>query len=188
MKKILLVFIAVIIIAVIAFMLSRSQTVGVTNNASNQPSNFYPNNMTLSSPAFQDGQILPKKYTCDGSNVNPPLQFSDIPAGTKSLALIVDDPDAPSGDFVHWLIWDMDPGLTAIAEGNAPTGTQGKTSTNSTGYVPPCPPSGTHRYTFKLYALDTLLGIPSAFGKEQLLAAMEGHILAQSKSVGLYGR
>src|SRR3989344_873103 len=117
--------------------------------------------MNLSSPAFEHHQPIPAKYTCDGENINPLLQFSDIPDSTKSLVLIMDDPDAPAGLWVHWTIWNIDPGTAEIAENSVPPGSiEGVTSFGKPGYGGPCPPSGTHRYFFKFFALDTKLDIP----------------------------
>src|SRR5260370_33348157 len=114
--------------------------------------------MNISSPAFANNQPIPDKYTCTGDNINPPLEFSHIPAQAKSLVLMVDDPDAPSGLWVHWTIFNMPPSITHIAENTKPeTGTEGITSFGKPGYGAPCPPLGTHRYFFKLYALDTTL-------------------------------
>lgn len=144
--------------------------------------------MQLSSRAFENNSPIPSKYTCDGENISPPLAWNLLPAGTKSLALVVDDPDAPNGDWVHWTLWDIvDTGL--IEEGTAPPhAIQGLTSFNTLGYGGPCPPSGTHHYHFKLYALDTVLGLYPAKTKKDLEAAMQGHILDQAELVGLYVR
>jgi hypothetical protein len=144
-------------------------------------------NMQLTSPAFEDKEKIPEKYTCDGENVNPPLVFSDIPEKTQSLALIVDDPDAAAGTWVHWLMWNIDPGIRGIKEDDIPdTAIEGTTSFGSVGYGGPCPPSGTHRYFFKLYALDTTLDLPESALKEDLEVAMEGHILDEAELIGIY--
>ena len=144
--------------------------------------------MKISSPVFEKNQI-PAKYTCDGDNFNPPLQFSEIPANAKSLALICDDPDAPSGSFVHWVLWNINPRETQITERSIPQGSnQGKNSAGSSGYLGPCPPSGTHRYFFKLYALDTELELKLGTNKNQLEQAMQDHILEQAGLIGLYSR
>jgi Raf kinase inhibitor-like YbhB/YbcL family protein len=112
----------------------------------------------ISSPAFKHNDHIPPKYTCDGADVNPPLVIENTPAGTKSLALIVDDPDAPGGMWVHWVVWNIDPAVAAIKENSVPSGAQqGINDFRSRNYGAPCPPSGTHRYFFKLYALDTTL-------------------------------
>jgi Raf kinase inhibitor-like YbhB/YbcL family protein len=143
--------------------------------------------MKITSPAFNHNEALPAKYTCDGEGVNPPLSIADVPKNAKSLVLIFRDPDAPSGDFVHWTVWNIDPGLTEIAEKSAP-GVEGITSYGKSGYGLPCPPSGTHRYTFHLYALDTLLDISPRIDASQLEKAMKGHILDKAELVGLYSR
>lgn len=145
--------------------------------------------MIISSPAFENNKEIPSKYTCDGENINPSLQISKVPEGTQSLVLIMDDPDAPAGTWVHWIIWNIDPKTAEVAENSVPPGgVGGVTSFGSTGYGGPCPPSGTHRYFFKLYALDTKLDLPSEADKAQLEKAMEGHILDQAELVGLYSR
>ncbi len=128
-------------------------------------------------------------YTCDGKEKNPPFQFFDVPTEAKSLVLIVDDPDAPGGDFVHWLVWNIDPRTTEITEASVPPGAiQGTTDFGTTGYGGPCPPSGTHRYQFKLYALDTSLSLPPSTKKSALEAAMKGYVLTEARLVGLYKR
>ena len=146
--------------------------------------------MNIQSPAFQHNQSIPSKYTCDGENVNPGLTISGMPEGTKSLVLIMDDPDAPRGTWVHWTVWNISPAITEIAENSMPEGTmEGKTSFEKPGYGGPCPPSGTHRYIFKLYALDTLLGLTSDSQKEEVIEAMEGHILEEADPlIGVYSR
>lgn len=128
--------------------------------------------------------MIPVKYTCSGENINPEISISGIPAETKSLALIMDDPDAPSGDFVHWVMWNI---LTdgKISENSAP-GVQGVNDFGENKYGGPCPPSGTHHYHFKIYALDTKLELPTETDKQGLLKAMEGHVLASGELVGLY--
>lgn len=145
--------------------------------------------LELTSSAFEPGGAIPLKYTCDGEDVNPPLTISKVMGGASSLVLIVDDPDAPNGDWVHWLVWDIDPGTTEIAENRGPEGAiQGKTSFGAPGYGGPCPPSGTHRYFFKLYVLDKKLELDSSADKGQLLEAMEGHVLEQAELMGRYSR
>ncbi len=144
-------------------------------------------NMKLTSPVFDDGDFIPAKYTCDGENVSPPLEISDVPEDTQSLVLIVDDPDAPAGDWVHWTIWNIDPGTKEISEGNVPAGAmQGSTDFGNNKYGGPFPPSGTHRYQFKLYALDTILDLNSYSAKKDIEREMKDHILDQIMFVGLY--
>lgn len=148
-----------------------------------------PTPMELSSPAFAHNGSIPSLYTCDGEDRNPPLKISGVPLHAKSLVLIHDDPDAPMGTWVHWLLWNIDPETEEIPEDSVPQGAvEGTTSWGKTGYGGPCPPSGTHRYLFKLYALDTLLGLPSSADKDRLERALEGHIIAQAELIGLYQR
>ncbi len=146
-------------------------------------------NMRLESTVFQSNQNIPSKYTCDGDDINPPLAISDVPEGAKSLVLIVDDPDAPAGDWVHWTLWNIDPNTSEIAENTVPSGAvEGTTDFGKTGWGGPCPPSGTHHYQFKLYALDTQLSLGSSSKKADIEKGMEGHILDQTLLVGLYQR
>jgi Raf kinase inhibitor-like YbhB/YbcL family protein len=145
--------------------------------------------MKLTSTAFQENGSIPKEYTCDGKDTNPPLALADVPTEAKSLALIVDDPDAPMGTWVHWVIWNIDPGLKSIGANSVPAGsTQGLNDFRTNKYGGPCPPSGTHRYFFKLYALDTMLKIGPKSTKADLEKAMAGHIVGQEQLVGLYKR
>ncbi len=150
--------------------------------------------LTLSSTAFETGQSIPRHYTCDGENVSIPLAWGDPPAGTQSFALIVDDPDAPMGTWVHWVLYNMSPDLRELPEGvtakaGFPAGAlAGKTSSRTLEYGGPCPPNGTHRYYFKLYALDTKLNLAAGVTADELRKAMEGHILAQAELMGTYHR
>lgn len=142
--------------------------------------------LTITSPAFQHNSDIPLKYTCDGENVNPPLTIEGIPEGTKSLVLIVEDPDAPRGTWIHWVVWNIDP-KTTIAEKSIP-GTEGINDSKKHSYGGPCPPSGTHRYFFIVYALDIYLDLDSTATKEDVEKAMENHILAEGELIGLYSR
>jgi Raf kinase inhibitor-like YbhB/YbcL family protein len=148
--------------------------------------------LKLSSPAFSDGAMIPAKYSCAGENISPPLKWDKGPPGTKSFALITDDPDAPGGTWVHWVIYNIGPENTELAEkvptsGDLGNGArQGITSFKNTGYGGPCPPSGTHRYFFRLYALDAQVQPAGAAGSNELLKAMQGHILAQGQLMGRY--
>ncbi len=145
--------------------------------------------MKLQSPTFQPNEFIPSKYTCDGGNVNPPLQFSGVPDSAQSLTLIVDDPDAPAGTWVHWIIFGIDPKIKEIKENSLPEkAVQGMTSFGRIGYGGPCPPSGTHRYFFKLYALDQDLNFDDTPTKDALERAMAGHILDSAELIGLYQR
>ena len=145
--------------------------------------------LKLSSPAFKHNQQIPQKYTCDGADVNPPLLIGNVPPGTKSLALIVDDPDAPAGTWVHWVLWDIDPKTAEIREDSVPTrAASGVNDFSRLEYGGPCPPSGTHRYFFKLYALDTTLDPGKGATRAALEHAMKGHVIAQAELIGLYKR
>ncbi len=145
--------------------------------------------MKITCPIFANNKKIPKQYTCDGSNVNPPLRFNDIPPVTKSLCLIMDDPDAPNGTWVHWTIFDMDASIQNIDQNSKPSsGVEGMTSFGKPGYGGPCPPSGTHRYFFKLFALDIKLGLPAGADIKQIEDKMQGHILQQVELVGLCSR
>lgn len=145
--------------------------------------------MKITSTSFKNNTNIPSQYTCDGSDINPPLKFSEIPPKAKSLALISDDPDAPMGTWVHWTLWNIDPKTKEITENSVPVGAvQGTTSFGEAKYGGPCPPSGIHHYYFKLYALDTKLNLPTSFKKEDLEKAINGHILAKAELVGLYSR
>jgi len=141
--------------------------------------------MQITSPAFNDNQMIPKKYTCQGEDVNPALMISDVPERTVSLALIVDDPDAPMGTWVHWVVFNISPDWNSIGEKTIP-GTQAGNDFGRKNYGGPCPPSGTHRYFFKLYALDKVLDPGPIMSKNDLEAAMQGHILGQAQLMGLY--
>jgi len=142
--------------------------------------------LTITSHAFQNDGYIPSKYTCDGENINPPLEIEGIPEGTESLVLIVDDPDAPRGTFNHWVVWNISPANT-IGEDTIP-GTEGINGFGSRGYGGPCPPSETHRYIFKVYALDSRLDLDSDAKKNEVEEAIKDHILAQGELIGLYSR
>lgn len=144
---------------------------------------------TLASPAFDHQKQIPAKYTCDGENISPQIHWENAPEGTQSFALIVDDPDAPKKVWVHWVVFNIPADAKSLKEGIR-TGNfvQGMTDFGSVGFGGPCPPSGTHRYYFKLYALDTILDLPEGATKEELLKAMNGHILDQTELIGLYQR
>jgi Raf kinase inhibitor-like YbhB/YbcL family protein len=140
--------------------------------------------MTVTSTAFGNNEMIPSKYTCDGADVNPPLLITEIPDGTKSLALIVDDPDVLDGTVDHWVMWNM-PVMADIDE-NTASGTQGRNKKGNNTYMGPCPPSGTHHYHFRVYALDTKLELDEGAGKKTLLNAMQGHIVGMGELVGIY--
>jgi hypothetical protein len=140
----------------------------------------------LTSPAFENNQEIPSEYTCDGSDTSPELNIEDVPQNAKSLVLINDDPDAPVGTWDHWVVFNIPTSTTKIDKDQEPTGTAGKNSWGKTGYGGPCPPSGTHRYFFKLYALDTELDLPEASAKKDIEAAMQDHIIEKTELLGTY--
>ena len=148
----------------------------------------------ITSSAFEEGGMIPKKYTCDDINVSPPLTWNSIPDGTKSFALICDDPDAPMGTWVHWVLFNLSANIKELPENITPQqilesgAKQGKNDFGNIGYGGPCPPGGTHRYYFKLYGLDAEINLDSGTTKKQLLKAMEGHILAEGQLMGKYNR
>ncbi|MBI2476145.1 MAG: YbhB/YbcL family Raf kinase inhibitor-like protein [Candidatus Taylorbacteria bacterium] len=144
--------------------------------------------LKVTSSAFVDGGNIAARYTCDGENINPPIAIDEAPAGAKSLALIMDDPDAPSGTWVHWVKFNMPPATRMIEEGKEPAGLSGKGTRGGLSYQGPCPPSGTHHYVFKIYALDVLLNLPLGASKKEVEGAMAGHIIGQGELVGLYSR
>ncbi|MFZ5955703.1 MAG: YbhB/YbcL family Raf kinase inhibitor-like protein [Nanoarchaeota archaeon] len=140
--------------------------------------------------AFNDGKEIPKKYTCDGENISPPLEISDIPKKTKSLAIIMDDPDAPAKVWVHWIIWNIPIASTSIKieENGEIFGIKGANDSQELEYSGPCPPSGTHRYFFKVYALDDNLSLPKGASKEELEDEMQNHIIEKSQLIGTYSK
>jgi hypothetical protein len=142
--------------------------------------------LVLTSPAFKNNQPIPKKYTCDGEDVNPPLNIEGTPPETKSLVLIIDDPDAPMGTWDHWIVWNIQP-KSKIEENKVP-GVEGINDFRKHSYGGPCPPSGTHRYFFKIYALDTLLNIPANSRKKDVEKAIKDHTVAKGELIGLYTR
>jgi hypothetical protein len=145
--------------------------------------------MELTSTAFDEGDSIPRKYTCDGEDTSPPLAWSSLPNGTRALALIVHDPDAPSGDFPHWLAWNIDPEPGGLEEGaSAPA--EGPSGFGRPGYGGPCPPPGhgAHRYFHHLYALDAELDLEPGAGREQLQDALDGHVLGEARLMGTYER
>ena len=150
--------------------------------------------MRLSCPAFSENQSIPAKYTCDGDDVNPPLEIEGVPAGAKSLALIVDDPDAPSKTWIHWTVWNIAPTVRRIEEGRVPAGASGGTAVEGMtdfgkpGSGGPCPPGGTHHYRFKLFALGSVLEIPPRAPVALLEKAMRKHVLAEAHWTGVYSR
>ncbi len=150
--------------------------------------------LTITSPSFAEGGMIPKKFTCDDADISPALEIKGVPEGTKSLALIADDPDAPVGIWVHWVVYNLPPDTKKLDEAMPKDATlkngarQGVTDFGRTGYGGPCPPGGTHRYYFKVYALDTMLTVAGKGTKKEVEAAMKGHILTQGQLMGTYAR
>lgn len=179
------IFILVIILAVLV-------GIALFSNIGSKEPNLNMNNIELKSPAFEHEGTIPSKYTCDGENLIPPLEIGKVPEGTKSLALIVDDPDATGGGtFDHWIVWNINPDIKKIEEGIIPEGSvEGTTGFGRSEYGGPCPPQGNnpHRYMFKLFALDAELDLEVGSSKKELEKAMEGHVLGTGLLTGRYGR
>lgn len=145
--------------------------------------------MKIISSSFLNNAKIPSKYTCDGENISPPLEFIDVPTRTISLVLIVDDPDAPSNTWVHWVVYNIDPKVKKVKENSVPNGAVlGMTDFGKPGWGGPCPPSGSHRYFFKLYALDKILDLPEGITKHQLLEKMTDHVVEQAQLIGVYSQ
>jgi Raf kinase inhibitor-like YbhB/YbcL family protein len=168
---------------------------GCNRSESSDPAGVTTMTITLTSTAFREGETIPRTYTADGENVSPPLQWGDPPAGTQAFALIADDPDAPRGTWVHWVLVDLAPGERGLGQGvpaaeSVPAGGKpGKNDFGKLGYGGPSPPPGKpHRYFFKLYALDRPLALPPGATRAQVEAAMKGHVLAEGRLMGKYGR
>jgi len=147
-------------------------------------------NMKITSPAFKEGGKIPSKYTCDDANINPELHFEQVPENAKSLVLIMDDPDAPMGVFTHWVIFNIPASSTIVINENSvpQNSVLGLNSANKTSYVGPCPPSGVHRYYFKVFALDSLLNLKEGAKREEIEKEMANHIIDQTQYLGLYQR
>jgi Raf kinase inhibitor-like YbhB/YbcL family protein len=192
-KKILYILIPLFALGIflyVYFYIGKSQNVSKGNDNPNLNSKEVTNsNMKLTTTAFKDGGKIPPKYTCDGEGINPPLEIEGIPENTKSLALIVNDSDAPIGDFTHWTIWNIDPGQQKIAEGETPRGSvQGLNDSGKKGFIGPCPPSGIHRYQFNLYALDSSLDLSADSKRKDLETAIKDHLIEKTVLTGLYGK
>jgi len=172
------------------FFLPKQTEINGTNDL-NMTNEINKPELKISSPAFENGQPMPAKYTCDGENINPPLSIKGVPKGAQSLALVMDDPDAikPAGKiWDHWVVWNMPETATEIAEGEEPEGVHGRGTRGGLEYQGPCPPDARHTYFFKLYALDAKLSLKEGATKLDLEQAMAGHILSQSELTGTYER
>lgn len=187
----------VLVIAFAVFLLVRKEGMIESQNASFEKKIEQKKEITIpetksiriTSSEFKDGNHIPYQFTCDGENTNPPLSISEVPKNTKSLALIMNDPDAPGGEWVYWLIWNINPSITEIPKQNIPShAVQGITDFKKPGYNGPCPLDGLHRYFFTLYSLDVMLDISPSSQKTDLEKAMKGHIISQAQLMGLYAR
>lgn len=184
MKKFLITILIAVILCILYFLFLKNfgNLIKLNNNKIKI--------MKLTSPVFKNNENIPAKYTCDGENVSPSLEISEVPENAKSLVLIVDDPDAPMGIWVHWIVWNISPKIQKIEENSVPDGAvEGKTNFGKPGFGGPCPPSGVHHYHFKLYALDEeKLNISPNSDKLELEKEINGRILAEAELVGLYSR
>jgi Raf kinase inhibitor-like YbhB/YbcL family protein len=144
--------------------------------------------LTVTSPAFEDGAAIPREFTCKGANTSPPLAWSGVPSGARSVALVVEDPDAPSGSFIHWVVYNIDPAQSAIAAGEVPQGAvQAMNGGGEVGYTGPCPPSGTHHYRFTVYVLRSPLTVPAGGDPGRVLVAIRGKTTARGTLTGTFG-
>lgn len=144
--------------------------------------------LSLTSSTFKNEEPIPSGFTCDGEGISPPLSWEHVPEGATSFVLIMDDPDALGGTWDHWIVFNIPPTVTGVAEGEEPEGVGGASSFERSGYGGPCPPSGSHRYVFHLYALDTMLDVGEGASKQEILRAMEGHVIAKAELIGTYER
>lgn len=186
MKKLLFLALSilVIVLTVIIFVFSKKSN-KITEDANSTTNST----MKISSSAFKDSDQIPAKYTCDGDNINPPLSFSEVPQEAKSLALIVDDPDSPSGTWTHWIIWNISPDTKEIKEASTPDGSiEGINSFSEIKYGGPCPGQGKHHYLFKLYALDSIANLQKGAQKSQLEEEIGKHKIAEAELTGVYER
>ena len=187
-RSLILIIILISTIGAIIYFYRDSALTPMTNQPNLSNTDLGGGNFTLSSPAFLPNSLIPAKYTCDGENFNPPLAISGLPPAAKSLVLIMDDPDAPGRTWTHWVKWNIPPTLTEIHDNEEPSGVSGRGTGGNLTYQGPCPPSGIHRYFFKLYALNTELFLPLGATKTEVEQAMKEHILDQAELVGRYGR
>lgn len=195
LKPLLIAFVVLFVVIGVFYLIFQNAGPFITGKGPGEPQTISTKPMgtlTIKSSAFKNNEEIPSKYTCDGENVNPLLEILNVPKEAKSLALVMDDPDATGGlTWDHWLVWNINTQTNYIEEDNLPQGAiEGKTSFGKTGYGGPCPPKGSkpHRYMFKVYALDIRLGLMEGEGKTELTKAMEGHVLAQGTLIGLYQR
>lgn len=187
-KRLALIFLTILVLVIVLIWLAgRNKSEGGKNMPNVNTLTSTASGLQLVSQVFRDGASIPTQYSCNDQNVNPPLNIMSVPANAKSLALIMHDPDAPSGDFVHWLMWDIPTSTETIAVNKVPQGAvQGVNSSGQNKYMGPCPPSGTHHYKFDLYALDTTLNLSSGTNRSELVKAMQGHIVEQHTLTGTF--
>ncbi len=172
-----------------ALLLGLVCVAGCSDDESTEAGADAPDLITVTSSAFRDGQAVPLRFTCDGDETSPPLQWSGVPGDAKALALVVDDPDAPDGIFVHWVALDIPVDVSSVAAGEAPRGSvQAVNSAGDPSYAGPCPPSGTHHYRFTVYALSARTGLEDGAGREEALAAVDEHAIGRGTLVGTFGR
>jgi Raf kinase inhibitor-like YbhB/YbcL family protein len=162
---------------------------GTQSQPGQEPTVTAPETIIVTSSAFRDGQRIPARFSCDGNNVSPPLAWQGVPSEAKAVALVVDDPDAPRGTFVHWVLLDLTPRTSSLAENATPAGaTQAKNSAGKAAYFGPCPPSGTHHYRFTVHALSSLTGLPTGAELDRALKAIESSTIARGRLIGTYSR
>ncbi len=183
MKRAVLFFFLILLFLILIILTNKNKQPNITSLKKIN------NMIKIASPVFNNGQSIPKKYTCKGQGINPPLTIDGVPTNSKSLVLIVDDPDAPSGTFTHWLVWNIDLNLKEIKENSVPTnGIQGTNDFGENKYGAPCPPFGTHRYYFRIYALDTKLNLQQTTKRSGLEEAIKNHMLENGELMGKYSR
>jgi Raf kinase inhibitor-like YbhB/YbcL family protein len=191
MKRTSVIVVVLLVVAIVLGGLALSFP-SQPNQPQTAPSQTQPpvQSMLLTSPSFQNGGMIPTKFSCDDGGVNPELEIQNVPPSAASLALIVHDPDAPlAGGFAHWVVWNIDPGTTVVKEDSVPSGSvEGNNGAGKLGWTAPCPPSGTHHYHFMLYALGSRLVLPQGASDTALMAAMQGNIITQTDLVGLYAK
>jgi Raf kinase inhibitor-like YbhB/YbcL family protein len=162
---------------------------GGGDDGAEEPATDLAESITVTSSAFEADQPIPSRYTCDGDNISPPLTWDGVPADARVLALVVDDPDAPGGTYVHWIVLDMNVATASVVEGAVPdSGVQAANSNGDAAYTGPCPPSGTHHYRFIVYALDAPTGLAEGANTDDALAAIDEHAIARGRLTGLYSR
>lgn len=194
MKYLLVGIVLLVVVGLgVVFFLRENHPPRASQNISPTISILKNNAMTITSPAFQNNTSIPQKYSCEGENISPPLSFSAVPPETKSLGLLMDDPDVPKslkpgGVFDHWVVFNIPPTVTTFDEGTTPPGVQGRNGAMKSAYTGPCPPDREHRYFFKLYALDTMLSLTDTATKNEVETAMNNHIIDQVQLIGLYDK